>query len=106
MVKLKIGAVERRFDIIADIDENWINQQIKGLKRDGHTSCVRVSINEGSVSLSLATADCSSSGGGGRLPNDDENRIFELWNRLGLNEKDFSGGKFVAFFKQARSIIR
>ncbi len=63
MINLKIGASERRFNNTGDIDESWINQQINGLKRDGQLSCIRLSINEGSVNLSLATIDYASSGG-------------------------------------------
>ncbi|HSK74518.1 MAG TPA: hypothetical protein VK892_22645 [Pyrinomonadaceae bacterium] len=106
MVNLKIGANELRFDNLAGIDEHWINQQINGLRKDGHPVCIRVSIDEGPVNLSLVTSDCASSGGGGREPNEDENKIFDLWDELGLNKKDFPSGKFIAFLKQARNIIR
>lgn len=107
MLNLKIGANERRFDSLADIDEQWINQQINGLRRDGHPACIRISIDENPVNLSLATAECSASGGGGggRPPNAEESRIFELWDELGLNKRDFPAGKFIAFLKQTRNII-
>ena len=106
MITLKIGTSERHFDSVERIDENWINQQINGLKKDKHSVCVRVSIKEGPLHLSLATADCSGTNGGGRLPNDDERKVFELWASLGLNSSAFQGGKIVAFFKQLHRIIR
>ncbi len=105
MINLKIGASERRFNNTGDIDESWINQQINGLKRDGQLSCIRLSINEGSVNLSLATIDCASSGGSNRPPNRDESRIFDLWRELGLEGKNFQSGNLIAFFKRVRHII-
>ena len=105
MIDVKIGSNKRQFENISVIDENWINQQIQGLKRDGHQICVRISVNEGPVNVLLATADCSSNGGGGREATADERRVFELWERLGLKDGEIAGGKVVAFFKQLRRII-
>lgn len=106
MITLKIGAVERRFDSIDTVEESWINQQINGLKRDKHSVCVRVSIQEGSLYLTLATPDCQTSGGGGREANNDEKRTMEIWNSLGLNSSTFQGGQVIAFLKQICRIIR
>ena len=105
MINFKIGANERRFNSLNEIDENWINQQINGLRKDGYPACVRISINEGPVNLTLTTADCPPSGGGGRQPTSIEAKVFDLWNELGLNGDDFQGGKFVAFLKRVRNVI-
>lgn len=105
MINLKIGAMERHFESIIDVDGHWINQQINGLRKDGHSICVRISINESKANLTLATADCASANGGGRPPNECEEEIFSLWNRLGLNDKEFQLGKIIAFLKQVRRII-
>ena len=106
MVTVKIGASERQFERVDRIEENWINQQINGLKKDGHSVCVRVTIREGAVNLSLTTPDCPASGGGGyRRPlNTEENNVSEFWNNLGLNSSGFQSGKLIAFFKQIRRI--
>lgn len=106
MVIVKIGASARDFTSVNDIEESWINGQINGLRGDRHEVCVRVNVNEGPLNLTLATADCIGGGGGGRLPNDQEAEAFALWERLGLNKSEFSGGNLVAFFKQLRRLIR
>lgn len=105
MINLKIGASERRFNNISEVDGNWINQQINGLRSDGHSTCIRISINEGPVHLSLQTIDCASSGGGGRMPNSEESKIFDLWRELRLDSKSFNGETLVVFFKRIRNII-
>jgi hypothetical protein len=46
--------------------------------------------------MTLATADCDASGGGGRLPNAEEAKAFELWEKLGLSKPGFTGGNLVA----------
>jgi hypothetical protein len=104
MVTVKIGASERKFERVDNIEESWINQQVNGLKKDGHSVCIRISINQGAINLSLATPDCSMSGGSRRPPNTEERRIFEIWDSLGLNNSGVQGGKLIAFFKQIRRI--
>lgn len=106
MVTIKIGTSEQRFDSIDGIDESWINQQINGLKRDKHSICVRVSIQEGSLHLTLVTPDCQSFNGGRREPNNDEKKALEIWDSLGLNNSTFQGGQVIAFLKQVRRITR
>ena len=96
MVTVKIGSIEKDLE---DVEENWINQQVNGLRRDGKSVCVRVRIKTGSLNVVLTTPECSV-GGGTRPPNPQEKEIFELWNKRGLNESDFTGGNLVAFIKQ------
>lgn len=105
MIALKIGAMARDFANVDHVEESWINQQISGLRRERHPVCVRVTVNEGPVNFTLATADCALTGGGGRLPNAHEAQAFELWEKLGLSKPEFTGGNLVAFFKQLRRII-
>jgi hypothetical protein len=107
MVIVKIGASARDFTSVNDIEESWINRQISGLRGDHHPVCVRVTVNEGPLNLMLTTPDCAGSGGGGgRPPNAKEAETFALWERVGLNKSEFSGGNLVAFFKQLRQFIR
>lgn len=106
MISVKIGASARDFASVSDVEESWINRQVSGLRGDDHPVCVRVTVNEGLLNLTLATADCAGVGGGGRPPNAEEAEAFALWERLGLNKSEFSGGNLVAFFKQLRRFIR
>jgi hypothetical protein len=55
--------------------------------------------------MTLATAKWPSGGGGGRLPNPEEEKAFELWEKLGLKRDDFNPHNLVAFFKQVRKIL-
>jgi len=96
-VRVKIGSIEKD---IADADPNWINEQINRRRDDGVIVCIQVTINQGSVSLILTTSDCPNSGGGSRPPNPQESEILSLWNKLHLNDKNFSGGNLVAFLRQ------
>ena len=105
MITIKIGVTERKYDHIESVDEHWINQQIRGLRGDDQDICVRVQIRNGNVSMSLATPNCVLSGGGSRQPNTLEQKVFDLWDKLGLNAPGFQGGNLVAFFKQARKIL-
>lgn len=105
MIIVKINAIEQRYDHIERVDENWINQQIRGLRGDNQHICVRVQIREKAVNMSLTTPTCAQSGGGSRPPNPLEQKIFELWDKLGLNKFEIQGGNLVAFFKQARRIV-
>lgn len=107
MISVKIGASARDFTRVSDVEESWVSRQVSGLRGDHHQVCVRVTVNEGPLNLTLATADCAGAGGGGgRLPNAEEAEAFALWDRLGLNKSEFSGGNLVAFFKQLRRLVR
>lgn len=97
-IRVIIGSSERK---INDIEPNWVNEQVNGRKKDGVPICAKVHIQNETVNISLATSDCPcSGGGGGRKPNHQEQEIFDLWNKLHLNEKNFSSGNFIAFLKQ------
>jgi hypothetical protein len=53
--------------------------------------------------MTLRTQGCVTSGAPGtRRPTPAEQRIFDLWNSLGLNEPIYSGGQVIAFLKQLR----
>lgn len=95
MITVRIGDSES-----SDInDAHWINEQIRRRRKDGQDVCVTVRIEEGQLRLTLGTPACPR-GRGGRVLNDDERSIFELWNKHHLNDASFSGGDVVAFLKQ------
>jgi hypothetical protein len=103
MITVRIGTNER--DMTSDIDEQWINQQINRRRADGERVCVRVTINEPALNVTLATPTCAGGGGGGRAPNAAEREVIELWASRGLNQADFTGGSVIAFLKQLRSLV-
>jgi len=95
-IRVQIGTNERD---ISDIEPNWVEEQINRRKKDGVPICVRVSIKQEDINISLATNDCPK-GGGGRPPNKKEKEIFELWDKLHLNQDTFSIGNLMAFLKK------
>lgn len=99
MITVRIGSSERD---LRSASESWINQQINRRREDEQSVCVRVIIREGSINIALSTQSCPGNGGGTRPPNAQEQEIFKLWDKLGLNKEDFHGGNVVAFLKQLR----
>lgn len=99
MITVRIGSRERD---LRSASESWINQQINRRREDEQSVCVRVIIREKSINIALSTQSCPGSGGGTRPPNAQEQEIFKLWDKLGLNKEDFHGGNVVAFLKQLR----
>ena len=96
-IRVRIGNSERG---LYDADESWVNQQINCRRQDGQQVCVRVFIKDGCVNMGLSTPGCPNSGGGSRPPNPQEKRVFDLWNKLGLNKLEFHTGSVTAFLKQ------
>ncbi len=96
-IKVQIGTSERD---INDIEPNWVNEQINRRKKDGVPICVRISIKQEDINISLATNDCPRGARGGRPPSKREKEILDLWDKLHLNEEFFSSGNLIAFLKQ------
>lgn len=87
-------------------NESEITQAVNRRRDDGMPTCVQVRVKEGDVDVVLRTPQCGSNGGGGgRSPTAKEQRIFDLWERLGLQRDGFAGGHVIAFLKQLRSLI-
>jgi hypothetical protein len=102
MITITVGTESRRFE---DFTEQWITQQIQRRREDGAASCVTVTIDQPPLNLVLRTPGCNSFGNGsgpGRAPSPQEKQVFDLWDRLGLNDVRFSGGNVIAFLKQLR----
>jgi hypothetical protein len=92
--------------VISTRDATELAQQIDRRRADGGTVCVEVRINEGDVNMVLATSQCRGTGGSSRVPNAAEERIFALWEKVGLKREAFSGGQLVAFLKQLTNLLR
>jgi|GEM_PF-442332 hypothetical protein len=101
VITVKIGALERE---VENADPTWINQQINGLRRDGHAVCVVVKIHEGPIQMTLATPTCAVSGGG-RPPNTLEQKIFDLWRKHHLDQLDINGGFVVSFLNELKRVV-
>lgn len=101
MITIKIGTEERRG--IA-IKTRWIAEQIRKRRDDGHKICVKAVINEDDVHITLTTPACVG-GGGGRKPNKKERKLFELWERRGLNGDQITAGDIISFLKQYKKFL-
>jgi hypothetical protein len=102
MVSVRIATEERKLE---EADERWIQQQIVRRRAEGEQVCARVMIHEGGANLTVATPTCATQGGGGRAPNAVESAVFELWDRLGLNDPNFAPGGLIAFLKQVVRLL-
>jgi len=98
MIIVKIGDTEKELD---SIRESWINQQINRRRADGNSICVRVTIHENQLNMTLSTPNCPS-GSGSRPPTTKEKRVFDIWDQKGLNTEKFTGGNLIAFLKQIK----
>jgi hypothetical protein len=101
VITVRIGEEERSLD---DADQQWINQQINRRKDAGQAVCVRVTIRAADVDVILSTPTCAK-GVGGRQPRPKESKLFELWNKRGLDEITFTGGGLIAFLAQAKDLL-
>jgi len=102
MSSIRIGNAEKP---LQDVDADWINQQINGLRHDHRPVCVMVLVNEGDINVRLQTSECSPAGAGGRPPNHRERAIMDLWAKHHLDQSSFSGGDVVSFVKQAVRLV-
>ena len=98
MIRVRIGDAERE---LSSVSENWINQQLNRRGADGQSVCVIVIIHQDQLNMTLSTPNCSK-GSGGRPPNRYEEQVFNLWEKRGLNQEQFTGGNLIAFLKQLR----
>lgn len=100
MVSLRINGAS-----VSPDDESTVVQQVNGRRDEGVRVCVQLTVAEGDLNVALSSSQCGGSGGGGRPPRPSEKRVFELWDKLGLNDESFTGGQLVAFLKQLSKLL-
>jgi len=99
MIAIRINGEERRD---GEIDETWLAQSVNRRHSDNQLVCVEVTISVDGLNMRLRTPTCPDEGGAGRRPNAEEREILDVWHRLHLDTRDFTGGNVVAFYKQVR----
>lgn len=106
MITIKINQAEREWPSLDDVQESWIAQQINDRHRAGQQMCVYVRVTTPGVDVSMIAGQCHPSyGGGGRLPNQDERKILDLWaERTGRNGH-VDPSDVISFLKQLRRLI-
>lgn len=103
MIKLRIGATEYPVDASKEVDQVWIRRALTEASRSGDT-CIRIGIETDSVNVGLATSSCPPARGRSRHPNEDEQRVFDLWNRCGMNEPQPTVDGLIGFLNQMGSL--
>ena len=88
-----------------EADEHWIIDQIEKRRREGVSVCVQVIMRQGDINIILSTPTDVRGGRGGRPPSKQEKDIIDLWQKMGLNEENFHGGKVIAFRAQLRKLL-
>lgn len=78
MVSIWINGQQRE-----EVDESWIARTIEGLRRDGESVCLRLTVKTSGVDLQLTAGECPG-GGGGRQPNPRELALIEKWESVWL----------------------
>lgn len=102
MNSIKIGNEQRP---LAEVDAQWITQQINGRRKDGMVVCVVVEITAGDIDVRFATPTCGGRGGGSRHLTALEHQALDLWQQHHLNNEKFSPGDVVAFVRQVLRLI-
>lgn len=101
MIFIKIGSEERNLD---NADQQWITQTISRLRRAGGRVCVAIRFELPGIKIRVATHDCPKGPGGRPLDTfkRDEQRLFKLWDEMGLNDDpDVAPGTIIAFLNRA-----
>jgi len=101
-ISVRIGGEERKLD---EVTPDWITHQVDRRRAAGERVCVRVTVQGPQINVALSTPGCSGGGGGGRVPNADEQAILELWGHRGLDQPDYSAGSLISFLKQLEHLL-
>lgn len=88
---------------LRDATPQWIHDQFQS--HGDAKPCVIVRIHIADIQLALNTPNCHLGGSGGRGPNQKEKGIFDLWNKLHLDEATFAVGNVIAFVQQVTRLI-
>lgn len=95
MIKIHIGENERQ---LANATPSWIKDQIYRRRKNNDRVCVRIEIDKPpSIKLALITSDCVSDSYSRRSLTTQEQYVFDLWAKHGLNEADFSVSDLLSF---------
>jgi hypothetical protein len=86
-------------------DSSMIAQQVDRRRAGGSKVCVKVEIDEGGINMILSIPHCPRIAVANRRARPPEERLFNLWEKLGLDKDSFAGGQVVAFLKQVPSLL-
>jgi hypothetical protein len=90
---VKIGEAERE---LGTVTREWVLNQVDRRRAQGIAVCMRVSIRQGSINMVLSTPSCPTAPTQ-RKPNEQERKILDRWDRMGLSEEDPTGQDVIEF---------
>lgn len=99
-VSFKPHTTTKRFSSPADVDKQWISQQIQQ-RHDENNVRVRLKIKTDRIRLGLSCP--ATKGGGGPPPNGHERPIIELWNKVCMNGDGINPGQLISFFSRLKN---
>jgi hypothetical protein len=87
------------------IDEGWIARTVQGLRHDGESVCVRVTVNGDGLDLALTAGNCPMSQGG-RPPTSRERAVFDVWTTCGASgDANFPPGQLIKCLKELERVV-
>jgi hypothetical protein len=98
MKKMAIGGGDTR-DLFP-IDATWIRDRVHALRSRGIPVCVRILIESPGLNIILTTPGCPDEPSVERETRPMEQRLFDLWERKGMKQKDFEIDQLIAFIKE------
>ncbi len=102
-IKVQIAGIEQE---LSTLSESWIHEQIKRRQRDSLSVCVKVLIKNNNVNIILSSGECEKGRTSGRQTNDEENHLFDLWDKLHLNKPPINSGNLIGFLTRIKSSCR
>ena len=102
MITLKIGSAQRSDN---EIEEKWISEALRKRINGQQNICVQFIINNGDMSLTLSSVNCSGSFGGEGEPNHKQKRVIDLWRKHQLDGQIINTGMIVSFLKQLNKYL-
>lgn len=102
MITVKISSQEREIEREHDIDDTWVHRQC-ARSPNSTSTCIRVIVEDerNRSPLMLSTKAHPSEEGRSRPPRPSEQRLFDLWDQLGLDKPTVLPDQIVGFLKRA-----
>ena len=104
-ITIEIGSTSREWHSLDEVDESWIAQQITERERAGQPFCVKIGISDSTVNVGMQVGQCQGGFPSGSRPNEDEERIIQLWRDRVKSNGHIDPGQIIAFFKQLRRYL-
>ena len=89
---------------IPPIDAGWLRDRIRELRSRKMPVCVTIRIKSPPVDILLKTPGCPSVPERTRRTRPEEDRLFDLWERGGMNREDFEIDQLISFVREIEHV--